>query len=625
MKNFRANLLATVALLALSPAAANAAGGSFDNLVVGTGYEGTYSPPTNGAIIQGEVGIGTASPVLPVDISGIPVVNGADRAVLSISDSTAMAADVGGGLQFGGYSTSGGTRSEWAGIKSGKANGTSGDYGAYLAFMTRTNGSPTAERMRIDTLGNVGIGTTSPAGVLDVRGGTAASGNGTSINLYSQNGYASGNTNGGNIILMPGTANGTGTQGNVGIGTSSPASGSTLHVYTNTDTWAAYLGDSATGSSNLRIAGTAGGDTGYGLIGVYKGYGNATQGNLVLQRDGGDVGLGTNSPDALLSLGASSAQTIDMVRNPTSNTAGNNLTLQASGAASGATNKNGGNLVLSSGTSTGSGTSNIQFNVFPGTAGSTSDNTATTAMTILGNGDVGLGTTSPVAQLDVGTSNTTYNATGDAVIRVSNTSSSGQSPLDFFMNGTLRGRVRVDGTGNVTYVANGGVHNFYVGGDSGVGTNLLTMATNGDVGIGNSSPSYPLHVNGTAAATLFQTLSDARYKKNEAPLQLGMNAIQQLKPVTFEWQIPSDEVKHRDEPAMRFEKGEQIGFIAQDVEKVIPDAVLTDSTPRARKGIVYSAIIPVLVKAMQEEHDLVLHQQTEISELKRAVEQLKHQ
>ena len=71
--------------------------------------------------------------------------------------------------------------------------------------------------------GNVGIGTASPAGILDVRGGTAASGNGTNINIYAQNG-ASGYANGGNIILMPGVSSDGGSYGysvggSVAIGT----------------------------------------------------------------------------------------------------------------------------------------------------------------------------------------------------------------------------------------------------------------------------------------------------------------------------------------------------------------------------------------------------------------------
>jgi hypothetical protein len=53
--------------------------------------------------------------------------------------------------------------------------------------------------------GNVGIGTTSPAGILDVEGGTAgASTSGASVNIVAQNG-GSGGASGGNINLTPGS------------------------------------------------------------------------------------------------------------------------------------------------------------------------------------------------------------------------------------------------------------------------------------------------------------------------------------------------------------------------------------------------------------------------------------
>jgi hypothetical protein len=88
--------------------------------------------------------------------------------------------------------------------------------GSWALYSADTNNSYFA--------GNVGIGTTAPAGTLDVEGGTAASGNGTSINIYAQNGNAAGMpTNGGNIVLMPGTGGSGGSSGNVGIGTAAPA------------------------------------------------------------------------------------------------------------------------------------------------------------------------------------------------------------------------------------------------------------------------------------------------------------------------------------------------------------------------------------------------------------------
>jgi hypothetical protein len=75
---------------------------------------------------------------------------------------------------------------------------------------------------------SVGIGTTSPAGTLDVEGGTAAaSTNGSSINIVAQNG-GSGSTGGGNILIIPGTG-GT-SSGWVGIGTSAQSNGAVLNI-----------------------------------------------------------------------------------------------------------------------------------------------------------------------------------------------------------------------------------------------------------------------------------------------------------------------------------------------------------------------------------------------------------
>ncbi len=85
-------------------------------------------------------------------------------------------------------------------------------------------------------------------------------------------------------------------------------------------------------------------------------------------------------------------------------------------------------------------------------------------------------------------------------MRLSNASSVGQSAFDYYINGTLRGKVRTDYNGHMNFVANGGGHYFFTGGDSGTGTIQMVIASGGNVGIGTYSPSEKLSVNGKIAA-----------------------------------------------------------------------------------------------------------------------------
>lgn len=72
-------------------------------------------------------------------------------------------------------------------------------------------------------------------------------------------------------------------------------------------------------------------------------------------------------------------------------------------------------------------------------------------------------------------SNTSHTATG--VFDLTNPSASGQIPLNFIINGTLRGKVRSDYSGNLTLVANGGNIDFFLGGDAGTGTIVGRLGT----------------------------------------------------------------------------------------------------------------------------------------------------
>ena len=94
--------------------------------------------------------------------------------------------------------------------------------------------------------------------------------------------------------------------------------------------------------------------------------------------------------------------------------------------------------------------------------------------------------------------------------------------------------------------------------------------------------------------------SDARWKKNVQPVTHALKKVTHLQGVTYDWR--------RDEfPARHFDEGAQLGFLAQDVEKIVPEAVRTDA--EGYKAIAYEKLTAVLTEGVKE-------QQAEIESLK---------
>lgn len=90
--------------------------------------------------------------------------------------------------------------------------------------------------------------------------------------------------------------------------------------------------------------------------------------------------------------------------------------------------------------------------------------------------------------------------------------------------------------------------------------------------------------------------SDANAKTNIRQLNQGLGIIQQLNPVAYNFADNSDNIKFK-----RGGNADEFGLLAQEVEKILPDVVLTD--PDGKKLINYNALIPFLIKAIKELND----------------------
>ena len=146
------------------------------------------------------------------------------------------------------------------------------------------------------------------------------------------------------------------------------------------------------------------------------------------------------------------------------------------------------------------------------------------------------------------------------------------------------------------------------------GTDIMTIRGNGNVGIGTTEPGYRLHVAGTVAANGFQNLSDQRWKTNIKPIQNALDNVLKMQGVTYYWKVDEYPDKH-------FPEGEQVGFIAQEIEKVYPQVVLADKD--GYKSVDYSKLTPVLVEAIKEQQKIIEELQKVIQQLQEENSQIK--
>jgi trimeric autotransporter adhesin len=131
----------------------------------------------------------------------------------------------------------------------------------------------------------------------------------------------------------------------------------------------------------------------------------------------------------------------------------------------------------------------------------------------------------------------------------------------------------------------------------------------------NSTGNLKLAIDGVVKAWVYYATSDSRYKKNIKPLGNVVKIIKLLNGVSYEW-------NKEDFPFKDFSAVPQIGFIAQEVEKVIPQAVIKDKD--GYYAMNYSTIIPVLTEGIKEQQTQLESQTLEIENLKSQIADLRN-
>ena len=556
-------------LLALLGQKLNLTGGTLSGSLSGT--VGTFANGLNvtagGLIITaGNVGIGTTGPGEKLSVAGVAKIDS-----IQVTGSTAPSAGLGTEII---YTGSAGRIQAF--------NRTGG-----VALPMEVSGSTTAlqiqgvTKLQIDSSGNVGIGTPPSAWNLGkavelgvVGNALWNSGSASDMrvlaNLYYSSafkfagtGYASyyqqyAGVHSWAVSSASGTAGNTATMneamridttGNVGIGHNNPGTKLSVSSMTDSPDTVPALGSFGGRFSivNANAYGIVMGVLGTGNVfqQVQRVDGTATAYNLLLQPNGGNVGIGTTAPTKALEVGRNEAGAVTGIKI----TAGSTV-------AAPVLDFNYADAAADSKLSTIFGDINGGFNF--GTK--TDAGTPTTRLFIKRDGNVGIGTTSPGAPLHVAKT-----VDGDnAVVYVDNlkTSPTGNTgaAIAFQTVGVTKSQITSNFGDNNLYIFHGGA-------------NRLIIASDGTF---------------TGSAT--NDISDVRLKENVTTVTGALDKLAQLRGVRFTWK---EEAQMTDRP--------QFGVLAQEVETVFPELVLNGSIRGGDyKSVQYGGFVAPFIEAIKE-------------------------
>ncbi|MGD1844688.1 MAG: tail fiber domain-containing protein [Salibacteraceae bacterium] len=137
------------------------------------------------------------------------------------------------------------------------------------------------------------------------------------------------------------------------------------------------------------------------------------------------------------------------------------------------------------------------------------------------------------------------------------------------------------------------------------GTRVASMS-------GTSTFRFTVFGSALASGGMFMN-SDARFKQNIQPIGDALDLIDQLQGTTYT-------MDRENFPDRNFNEGVQYGFIAQDLQKVLPSLVLEDED--GYLGVNYDGVVPVLVEGIKLQQSQLETQKEELNAANDANEQL---
>ena len=259
------------------------------------------------------------------------------------------------------------------------------------------------------------------------------------------------------------------------------------------------------------------------------------------------------------------------------------------------------------------GGSRLSFRIRPGAP--------TSSLDIAASGNVGINNASPTSTLDVSGNILTLGSDSGVTTRTNNTTKLNRIAIPPYATTSLtfavlnaattasENLVGIGGGASGLSAATSVIFTTAANNNTDTGTERMRVTSNGRVGIGTASPDQLLSVNGDASKIgggSWQSFSDQRLKNMKAPYTTGLNAVMQLQPMRFQYR--------RDNAVGIKSDSEYVGFSAQSVQQVVPEAVSANS--QGYLMVNNDPIIWTMLNAIKE-------QQKEITELKRQIRQLK--